>query len=96
LFPSILHQHYQNIPLTDQVIYDLKDSMRKSNEINDFDDEEEEEEDYPEYDQIDQLITSIQSTTSNIGYNTLKSSASRFVSKFIYLFLIIFIINSNK
>jgi len=95
LFPSILNQHYQNVPLTDQVIYDLKNSMRKSNEINDFDDEEEEEDDL-EYDQIDQLITSIQSTTSNIGYNTLKSSASRFVSKFIYLFLIIFIINSNK
>jgi len=72
--------------------------MRESNEIYDFDDEE--EEDYLEYDQVEndnQLITSIQSTTSNIGYNTLKSSSSSkfcFISK--SLFLIIFIINSNK
>jgi len=70
--------------------------MRKSNEINDFDDDD----DYNEDDEIEidnQLTTSIESTTSKIEYNTLKSSSSssRCVSKFIYL-LLLFLIQTNK
>jgi hypothetical protein len=96
-FPAIIHP-YQNLPLSEQAIYDLKNMMRKSNEINDFDDDD----DYNEDDEIEidnQLTTSIESTTSKIEYNTLQSSSSssRCVSKFIYLLLLLlFLIQTNK
>jgi hypothetical protein len=98
VFPSIIIQSYQDLPLTEQAIYDLKNTMRKSDEINDFDDDE----DYNEDDQIEfdyQLIPSIESTTSKIGSNARKSSSSScFVSKFIYLLLlvVVFLTQTNK
>lgn len=49
------------VVLTDQVIYDLKDSMRKASEMLDFN--EDDDDDDQEYDYID-TNTVVQSTTS--------------------------------
>ncbi|UJR30472.1 hypothetical protein I4U23_018005 [Adineta vaga] len=38
IFPSIILRPHDNLPLTEQVIYDLRNNMRKASEINDFDD----------------------------------------------------------
>jgi hypothetical protein len=57
----MIHQPYRNSVLTEQAIYDLKNSVRKSNEINDFDDDDGIEID-------NQLITSIELTTSENLY----------------------------
>jgi hypothetical protein len=90
----MIHQPYPNSVLTEQAIYDLKNNMRKSNEMIDFDDDD----DYNEDDGIDiddQLITSIELTTSEIEHDTRKSSSSRLTSNFIYLVLV-FLAQTNK
>jgi len=40
VFPSLLFRSQDNLPLTEQVVYDLRNEMRKASEINDFDDED--------------------------------------------------------
>jgi hypothetical protein len=40
IFPSLLFRSQDNLPLTEQVVYDLRNEMRKASEINDFDDED--------------------------------------------------------
>jgi hypothetical protein len=69
--------------------------LRKSNDINDFDDED----DYYEYENIEtntQSTISIESTTLEIKSNSVKSSSTRFVSKFIYLLLLLLITQTNN
>lgn len=94
-FPSKILSFYQNLPLTEQAVYDLRNNLRKSNEINDFDDED----DYDEYENIEtntQSTISIESTTFEIKSNIVKSSSTRFVSKFIYLLLLLLITQTNN
>lgn len=98
-FPSLINHPHQNSPLTEQDIYDLKNSMRKSNQINDFDDEDDYNEDEP-MNNDNQLLTSTQSTTLKTEYINQKSSSLSvffFLSKFIYLLLLLlFLIQTNK
>jgi len=74
-------------------MYDLRNSLRKVNEINDFDDDDYEDEtietDY-------QLPISIESTTVEMKSNVVKSTSSRFVLKFIYLVLLLLLTQTNK
>jgi hypothetical protein len=74
-------------------MYDLRNSLRKVNEINDFDDDDYEDEtietDY-------QLQISIESTTVEMKSNVVKSTSSRFVLKFIYLVLLLLLTQTNK
>ncbi|CAF1651468.1 unnamed protein product [Adineta ricciae] len=48
IFPSIILRPQDDLPLTEQVIYDLRNNMRKASEANDFDDG-----DYSEDDDVD-------------------------------------------
>jgi hypothetical protein len=74
--------------LTEQAIYDWKNSMRKASEINDFDDD-----DYSEDEDI--FIVNETTTTLEMKYDNLQSSSSsRFRTKFIYLLL--FLTQTNK
>jgi len=46
IFPSSLFfRSQENLPLTDQAIYDLRNEMRKASEMNDFDDDYNEDDD---------------------------------------------------
>lgn len=40
MFPSLVIRSQENLPLTEQVVYDLRNEMRKASEINEFDDED--------------------------------------------------------
>ncbi|CAF3627865.1 unnamed protein product [Rotaria sordida] len=69
IIPTIIIRPYPNLPLTEQVMYDLKNSMRKANEMNDFvdDDDNDDDDDYNEDDDIEisePLTTSTKSTTT--------------------------------
>jgi hypothetical protein len=47
IFPSLVFGSQENIPLTEQAVYDIRNEMRKASEINDFDDEyDSEDEDF--------------------------------------------------
>ncbi|CAM4798796.1 unnamed protein product [Rotaria magnacalcarata] len=48
IFPSLVLRSHDNLPLTEQAIYDLRNDMRKENEFIEFDDE-----DYIEDDDMD-------------------------------------------
>jgi hypothetical protein len=96
LFPSIINHPHQNSPLSEQAIYDLKNTMRLSKQVIDFDDE-----DYNEDDEIEndhQFINIIESTTSKIEYTILKSSSFRFTANLIYLLLLLLLVltEANK
>ncbi len=56
-----MYRSSENLPLTEQVIYDLRNDMRKANENNDFDDEDYSEDEDTELDndnhQHIQLVT---------------------------------------
>lgn len=91
-------QTHQNFPLTEQAIYDLKNTMRKSNEIIDYDDEDDSNED-EQIDNDNQLIKSTQVTTLKIesieekSFTTSSASIlSYFLLNFNYVFIIIIII----
>ncbi|CAF0775829.1 unnamed protein product [Rotaria sordida] len=65
IIPTIIIRPYPNLPLTEQVMYDLKNNMRKANEMNDFVDDD--DDDYNEDDDIEisePLTTSTKSTTT--------------------------------
>ncbi|CAF3369310.1 unnamed protein product [Rotaria sp. Silwood1] len=93
--PTIIIRPYPNLPLTEQDMYDLKNSMRKANEMNDFvddDDDDDDDEDYSEDDDtgiVEPLTTSMKSTTLEVKYNSVKSSSSFFTLKFINLLLLL-------
>ncbi|CAF3373311.1 unnamed protein product [Rotaria sp. Silwood1] len=92
--PTIIIRPYPNLPLTEQDMYDLKNSMRKANEMNDFvdDDDDDDDEDYSEDDDtgiVEPLTTSMKSTTLKVKYNSVKSSSSFFTLKFINLLLLL-------
>jgi hypothetical protein len=40
IYPSLVFRSPDNLPLTEQVIYDLRNDMRKASEMNDFNDED--------------------------------------------------------
>ncbi|CAF0974934.1 unnamed protein product [Adineta steineri] len=40
IVPQMRFHPHESLPLTEQIIYDLRNDMRKANEINDFDDED--------------------------------------------------------
>ncbi|CAF0777767.1 unnamed protein product [Rotaria sordida] len=66
IIPTIIIRPYPNLPLTEQVMYDLKNNMRKANEMNDFVDDDDDD-DYNEDDDIEiseSLTTSTKSTTT--------------------------------
>ncbi|CAF2807512.1 unnamed protein product [Rotaria sp. Silwood2] len=88
--PTIIIRPYPSLSLTEQDMYDLKNSMRKANEMNDFDDEDDEdyyEEDYIEI--VEPLTTTMQLTTLEVNYDTVKSSSSYFTLNFINLLLLL-------
>ena len=92
-FPTIIIRPYPNLPLTEQTIYDLQNSMRKINEMNDFHDD-----DFNEYEDTDidsSITTWINSTTLKTNY-ALTSSSFCFVLKFTNLLLLLLLIQTNK
>ncbi len=83
----MINHHQQNSPLSEQAVYDLRNTLRLSKQMIDFDDE-----DYNEYDDIentDQLITIFESTTSKIE---IKSSSFRIKSNQNYLLLLLLLV----
>lgn len=100
--PNIVLRPYIESPLSEQAMYDFRNIERKGNALNDFDDEEEEEDDYiNDNDDVDseeesattttttvKSITITSATTSDVTYNSLLSSSSRFTLKSINLLLL--------
>ncbi|CAF1107951.1 unnamed protein product [Adineta steineri] len=94
-----------NQPLTEQAIYDLRNNLRKAtNDINDYDEDnysdniEQEDDDIENLYQIPMPIESTTTTitTSEIKYESIKSSSNRFLSNFIYLLLLLLLTQTNK
>ncbi|CAF1291939.1 unnamed protein product [Adineta steineri] len=94
-----------NQPLTEQAIYDLRNNLRKAtNDINDYEEEnyndniDQEDDDIEHLNQIPIPIESTTATipTSEIKYESVKSSSNRFLSNFIYLLLLLLLTQTNK
>ncbi|CAF2512073.1 unnamed protein product [Rotaria sp. Silwood2] len=73
VFPSLVLRSQDNLPLTEQAIYDFRNDMRKASELNDFDDE-----DYVEDEDID-----IESDNQQHFQSSSSSSSSKFHSSII-------------
>ncbi|CAF0913815.1 unnamed protein product [Rotaria sp. Silwood1] len=72
IFPSFVLRSQDNLPLTEQAIYDLRNDMRKANELNDFDDE-----DYLEDEDMDMESDNqqhFQSSSSSSSSSSFRSS----------------------
>lgn len=87
MFPSLVLRSQENLPLTEQVVYDMRNEMRKASENNDFDDEDYSEEDEMEFENYEtqppsiQLVslptirsTIIHSITSTLATSTIKTT----------------------
>lgn len=95
LFPSIFSLSNRNLPLSEQAIYDLRNTLRLSDDTIDFDDEV-----YDEDDEIGtdyRSVPSFESTTTfKIQSNLLKSSSFRCTVNSIYLLLPLVLSQTNR
>ncbi|CAF2054916.1 unnamed protein product [Rotaria magnacalcarata] len=100
LVPSIILRPYPDLTLTEQAMYDLKNTLRKTIETNDFDGDDDDDDYLEEYDiDIDektittiQSTTSVKSTTSPMKHNIFKSSSSCFTLNFMNLLLLLLLL----
>ncbi|CAF4391023.1 unnamed protein product [Rotaria socialis] len=99
LIPTIILRPYPDLPLTEQAMYDLKNTLRKTIETNDFDGDD--DDDYLEEDDIDidekitttmKSTTSVELTTLEMKHNIFKSSSSCFTLNPMNLLLLLLLL----
>ncbi|CAF1124850.1 unnamed protein product [Adineta ricciae] len=100
-FPSIILPSYHNNPLSEQAEYDLKNTLRKTNEFLDVDDDDYIEDD--DVESIEQLTTEIVTTVTmtttvsqQIRSEPIKSLSSRFLLNWFYLLLSLLILTQTS
>lgn len=78
VFPSFGHRSQDNSPLSEQAIYDIRNSLRTANEMNDFDDDDYSEDEDIDLDQLDPpAVAHVESATTTSTTTTTTMTTSR-------------------